>query len=78
MDVASHADERPRGVFGLDDQTGSNADVNTVFGTDTAIPVRRGILSAFGRCRRPKTVPKAHVERLFGRHSVCFRGRSTI
>jgi len=78
VDVASHADERPRGLFGLDDQTRPNADVNPVFRTDIPLPVRRRLLPAAGRCRRPKTVPEARVERLSGRHGVYFRGHSTI
>jgi len=78
VDVTGHADERPRGLFGLDNQTRSNADTSTIVRTDVSHPIRRRLLSIAGYGWHPETITKAYVWRCTGRSSICIRSSTAV
>jgi len=78
VDITSHADEWPRGLLRLDNQTRSNAVTSAIVRTDVSRSLRFRLISIARQDWRPKTFTKAHVERCLGRHSICDRSHTAV
>lgn len=78
VDFTSYADEWPRGLLRLDNQTRSNADARTIIWNNCTSLFRRRFLSHICGNRHPETVTASHFLRWSGGHSIFNRFTTAI
>jgi hypothetical protein len=78
VDVTGHADGRPFGIFGLVNQSGSNANDNINFWIGISFPIQLYVIPIVKKARCSKTITKYYVEQLSSRYRFYFCGSSPI